>query len=65
MISVLGIMIGFYIITRMYELIAARQSQPKLGLTGWMAVMTILVTLGAMICFLLGPDLTKGLVGLK
>jgi hypothetical protein len=65
MISVFGIMVGFYIITRMLEIISARKSQPNLGITGWMAAITILVTLGAMLYFLLGPDLMKGLVGLK
>jgi len=59
MISVFGIMVGFYIITRMCELISSRKNQPKAGVTVWIAVITILVNLGAMLYFLLGPDIMK------
>jgi hypothetical protein len=65
MLAVMGLMVGFYIITRMMEIIAARYHQPKLSATGVMAVITILVTLCAMVYFVLGPDLMKGMVGLR
>ena len=65
MLAVMGLMVGFYIITRICELISARYHQPKIGVAGAMAVITILVTIGAMVYFLIGPDLMKGLVGLQ
>jgi hypothetical protein len=65
MLSVMGLMVGFYIITRMMEIVAARYSQPKLGATGTMAIITIIATVAAMIYFVVGPDLIKAFVGLK
>lgn len=56
MISVIGIMAGFYIITRMCELIAARHAQHKFGFLGVMAILTTLVALGGMLYLLIGPD---------
>jgi len=65
MFGVFGVMVGFYILTRMSEIISAKYQQPKIGFAGAMAMITFLVTLCAMVYFVLGPDLMKGLVGLK
>lgn len=63
MIAVLGIMVGFYILTRMTEILEARQMKPKIGFVGVMAWLTIIVAIIAMTYFLLGPDLFRKLAG--
>jgi hypothetical protein len=61
MLAVMGLMVGFYIITKMMEIISARYHQPKVGVTGFMAVITILVTLCAMLYFVFGPSVAAAL----
>ena len=61
MFALFGGMVGLYIITRMVEIVSARKNQPKVGAAGWLAVITILFTLGAMVYFLLGSDMATAL----
>lgn len=56
MIPMIGVMAGFYIITRMCELIASRAKEPKLGFTGFMAIITILAAVATMAYLIIGAE---------
>jgi len=61
MLAVMGLMVGFYILTRMSEIVSAKYHQPKIGFAGAMAAITFLFTLGAMLYFVLGSSLAATL----
>jgi hypothetical protein len=61
MLAVMGLMVGFYILTRMSEIVSAKYQQPKIGVAGAMAAITFLFTLGAMLYFVLGSSLATAL----
>lgn len=63
MLAVMGLMVGLYIITRMFELIFDRATKPGSMLFVIMGAVTILATLGAMAYFV--AKLFKNLPGLE
>jgi TRAP-type uncharacterized transport system fused permease subunit len=65
MLAVMGLMVGFYIITRMLELIFDRATKPASTLLVIMGAVTILATLAAMAYFVAGPQPFKNLPGLE